>query len=440
MRTGNGALAWELRRLRSTSDGTRFAKADPTVASTGPVLAAEEGPSRQGAVGMSQAGKPPQDPDTGVPKPGSGMLPGGEGSAAGPDAALVSRRGDSVPAGAFEPPIREGSCGESPAGACPELSPEDRDQTLGTTSHRGARSQGLIVSHATPTAAEDLPSTAGQSAAASLSAGSRSGAGLRGKPNDRETRISSGSSTITFRSPAPPWRLRTLPVCASTEIELDRWLERLAPGSNDPLPAPLAVIARRQRFGRGQQGRVWQSPAGGVWLSAALPWPADPVGAAAPGLAAAVGLALELEAMGLELRLKWPNDLLLAAAGRPAKLAGLLPRLRLRGGVIRWARLGLGLNGCNPVPMGATNLVRELGPSLARPERLAAHVLRGLEWAMAMAAQPQAVRRLAEQRLLVAPGSWEGACEGWQPCGLADDGALLLARGEERRLIRRRFD
>jgi BirA family biotin operon repressor/biotin-[acetyl-CoA-carboxylase] ligase len=237
-----------------------------------------------------------------------------------------------------------------------------------------------------------------------------------------------------------PWRLRVLPVCASTELELDRWLETLAPGHADPLPGPLAVIARRQRFGRGQQGRHWHSPTGGVWLSAALPWPEDPDGAAAPGLAVAVGLVLELEALGLEVRLKWPNDLLLAAAGRPAKLAGLLPRLRLRGGRIRWARIGLGLNGCNPVPPGATNLVRGLGRRRARPERLAARTLRALEWAMAMADQPQAVRRLAERRLLVMPGSWEGASEGWQPCGLADDGALLLARGEERRRLERRFD
>jgi BirA family biotin operon repressor/biotin-[acetyl-CoA-carboxylase] ligase len=223
-------------------------------------------------------------------------------------------------------------------------------------------------------------------------------------------------------------------------LELDRWLERLVPGPKDPLPGPLAVIARRQRFGRGQQGRHWQSPAGGVWLSAALPWPADPATAAAPGLAAAVGLALELEALGLEVRLKWPNDLLLAAAGRPAKLAGLLPRLRLRGGMIRWARIGLGLNGCNPVPAGATNLVPELGRWQARPDRLAPRVLQALEWAMAMADQPQAVRRLAERRLLVAPGSWDGAAQGWQPIGLTDDGALLLARGDERRRIERRFE
>lgn len=241
--------------------------------------------------------------------------------------------------------------------------------------------------------------------------------------------------------PGPSWRLKALPVCASSERELERWLAELAPGPQDPLPAPLAVIARRQRFGRGQQGRSWSSPAGGVWLSAALSWSADPAAAAAPGLAVAVGLARELEALGLEVRLKWPNDLLIAGPqGRPAKLAGLLPRLRLQGGRIRWARIGLGLNGCNRVPPGATNLVPELGPWRARPERLTARVLRALEWAMTMAAQPQAVRRQAEQRLLVAPGSWEGAAEGWQPIGLADDGALLLARGRERRRLQRRFD
>jgi BirA family biotin operon repressor/biotin-[acetyl-CoA-carboxylase] ligase len=271
-----------------------------------------------------------------------------------------------------------------------------------------------------------------------------------GSPPGNAPGTTTGSATPSTTASAIPsarpargaaWRLRALPVCASTELELDRWLETLAPDPTDPLPTPLAVIARRQRHGHGQQGRPWLSPAGGVWLSAALPWPADPAMAAAPGLAVAVGLALELEALGLTPRLKWPNDLLIAGPrGRPAKVAGMLPRLRLRGSAIRWARVGVGLNGCNRVPAGATNLKRELGPCQARPKRLAARVLRALEWAMAMADQPQAVRAMAEQRLLVSPGSWDGAAEGWQPFGLADDGALVLARGEERRLLRRRFD
>ena len=257
---------------------------------------------------------------------------------------------------------------------------------------------------------------------------------------DQERHQLRSGGLIASGLPPTPWRLRSLPVCASTEGELERWLGQLVPRREDHLRGPVAVIARRQRFGRGQQGRSWSSPAGGVWLSAALPWPADPAGAAAPGLAVAVGLALELEGLGLEVLIKWPNDLLLAAAGHPAKLAGLLPRLRLQGGQIRWARIGLGLNGCNPVPAGAANLRQELGAWRSQPQRLAARVLRALEWAMAMADQPQVVRRLAEQRLLVRPGSWEGASEGWQPCGLADDGALVLGRGDERRRLQRRFE
>ena len=253
--------------------------------------------------------------------------------------------------------------------------------------------------------------------------------------------MATGSQTRAPARPPLPWRLRSLPVCASTELELTRWLAQLAPEPSDPLPGPLALLARRQRFGRGQQGRLWSSPPGGVWLSAALPWPSDPAAAAAPGLAVAVGLALELEALGLEVRLKWPNDLLLAGPdGRIAKLAGLLPALRLRGGAIRWARVGIGLNGCNPVPAGATNLRHALGLGPSQPLRLAARVLRALEWAMAAAERPTWVRQQAEARLLVAPQSWQGAGDGWQPEGLADDGALVLARGAERRLLHRRFD
>ena len=246
-----------------------------------------------------------------------------------------------------------------------------------------------------------------------------------------------------------PWRLRALPVCASTEIELDRWLEQLLPGGEDHLPGPLAVIARRQRFGRGQRGRRWCSPAGGVWLSAALPWPADPGRAAAPALAAAVGLALQLEELGLRPQIKWPNDLLLPSpAGAAVKLAGILPRLRLQAGRIRWLRLGIGLNGRNPVPAGATNLRASLGRAGADPLRLAARVLRALEWTMIHADQPQLVRDLAAQRLpirrqplpaalLAAEGLDPG--DGWQPLALDLDGSLLLCCGARRHRLQRSF-
>ncbi len=237
-----------------------------------------------------------------------------------------------------------------------------------------------------------------------------------------------------------PWRLRGVPVCASTEGNLDRWLEHAWPAGSGPLQAPLALVARQQRFGHGQQGRSWFSPPGGVWLSAALPWPEDPAEAAAPGLAVAVGLALQLEQLGVPVRLKWPNDLLLQGAdGELAKLAGLLPRLRFRGGRIRWARLGVGLNGRNPVPAAATNLRRSLGPWGSEPLRLAARVLLALEWAMAWSRRPEEVRQLAEQRLHLGPALLLDG-EDWRPLGLAGDGGLRLQCGPRLRVLQRRFD
>ena len=238
-----------------------------------------------------------------------------------------------------------------------------------------------------------------------------------------------------------PWRLRALPVCASTERVLDRWLAddpRLA--GDGPLRAPLAVIARRQRFGRGQQGRPWSSPSGGVWLSAALPWPTA-AAAAAPGLAVAVGLCLRLEARGLPVWIKWPNDLLLVAADgtAPQKLAGLLPRLRLLGGACRWARMGVGLNAANRVPPGAGAVAQVLGSGRADPLLWTGEVLAALEWAMAWAGRPEEVRRQAERRLLLPAGPIPIDGEDWRPIGLAADGGLRLEHGRRERVLHRSF-
>lgn len=244
---------------------------------------------------------------------------------------------------------------------------------------------------------------------------------------------------------ALPWQLRILPVCGSTEHQLSQWLAR-AGGIESQACAitPRAVLARQQRFGHGQRGRIWCAPPGGVWLSASLPWPQQSDHGASLSLAVAVGLALELEALGLEVRIKWPNDLLV----QNRKIAGLLPRLRLRGGRAVMARVGLGLNGSNPVPPGAINLqqalqARRRGDRCAMERRpmptaaLAARVLRALEWSMQAATAGEAVRQAAEARLL--PGAEPVIDQGlaWTPVGLDRDGALRVRHGtQERRLVR----
>lgn len=245
------------------------------------------------------------------------------------------------------------------------------------------------------------------------------------------------------------WQLRRLPVCASTEWELARWLARRE-RAGLPLPGDgpgaasrlaLAVVARRQRFGVGQQGRVWVSPPGGLWLSAALPWPAAPQGSAPLALAAAVGLALQLEAIGLRPQIKWPNDVLID--GR--KLAGVLPRLRWRAGAIRWAQLGVGLNGINRVPPGAISLAAALRDRRrsrcwhprAAPRRLEPLVLAALNWCAAHASAADTIRLLAEARLWRPADGWGHGGRRWQVQGLGPNGGLCLVDGSARIILER---
>ncbi len=233
-----------------------------------------------------------------------------------------------------------------------------------------------------------------------------------------------------------PWRLKELGVCASTERVLDQWLAERSSEAPLRLERPRAVVARHQRFGHGQHGRVWQSPPGGVWLSAALPWATSAPRLAAPGLAVAVGLLRQLEALGLEARLKWPNDIL--ARGRDGewrKLAGLLSGLRLRGSLVRWARVGLGLNGCNPVPPGGVNLIGLLGRVRARPRYLLPRVFAALEWAMARAMEAERVRQEAESRLWLPSTGLELEGRWWQIKGLSRNGGLVVVSSDGRQRV-----
>ena len=267
---------------------------------------------------------------------------------------------------------------------------------------------------------------------------------LAQRPEPHPPGISLASAPVgPAASPLPPpqpWRIQRLRQCGSTETELDRLL--LAGAA-----PPLVVLADRQSRGHGQAGRPWSSPPGGVWLSAALPWPEQAETPAALGLAVAVGLARELEALGLAVRIKWPNDLLIG----DRKLAGLLPRLRRRGASIALARVGLGLNGWNRVPPGAIGLAEALAARpgnrlgatgarrLADPLPLAARVLRALDWACARANQAELVRSEAQARLWLPAPTIAHEGELWQAQGLGLDGSLLIGRDGKQSSLHRRF-
>jgi len=140
--------------------------------------------------------------------------------------------------------------------------------------------------------------------------------------------------------------------------------------------AGTVVLADEQTVGRGRSGRTWFSPVGlGVWMSILLRCELSAERLAPLSIAAAVSVADALrELTGLDVRVKWPNDLLVG--GR--KLGGLLVEsIQTAGKDVLSAVLGIGLNvnlteSDLPAELVgiATSLRSELGHSLPRLEVL----------------------------------------------------------------------
>lgn len=103
----------------------------------------------------------------------------------------------------------------------------------------------------------------------------------------------------------------------------------------------VVVIAEAQSRGRGRLGRRWISPRGGVWLTVILRPTISPEAALRMQFITAVSVARAIEeTLGLEVEVKWPNDILIH--GR--KVCGILTESGLRGGELEFVALGVGIN------------------------------------------------------------------------------------------------
>ena len=124
-------------------------------------------------------------------------------------------------------------------------------------------------------------------------------------------------------------------VLDSTNSEAEREL-------NTERKTPFAVFANQQKKGRGRLGRKWHSPAtGNLYLSVAfrpeLPARELPVASLWFGLRICQFLR---KATGVDLLVKWPNDLYFE--GR--KVGGMLAEAKIDVDCIRGLVVGLGLN------------------------------------------------------------------------------------------------
>ena len=144
------------------------------------------------------------------------------------------------------------------------------------------------------------------------------------------------------------------------------------------LDAPLLLVAEHQSAGRGRAGRSWlSSPEGSLTFSLAWKFEGGPQLLTGLPLAIGVALAETLGALGQQVQLKWPNDLLKDGD----KLAGILVETLSAPGGGTWTVIGIGLNLLMPDEMEA-QLGRSASgvPWLARMERdvLMAALLDGL--------------------------------------------------------------
>jgi len=115
---------------------------------------------------------------------------------------------------------------------------------------------------------------------------------------------------------------------------------------NNGAPSGTVVIANRQTSGRGQWGREWNSPLGGLYLSLAL-FPNLPVTKSFQlTLSSAWGIATILRSYHLPVLIKWPNDLILSQR----KLGGILTETKIQSQIITKAVVGVGINWANSVP------------------------------------------------------------------------------------------
>lgn len=125
-------------------------------------------------------------------------------------------------------------------------------------------------------------------------------------------------------------RLVFLPRCASTNTEA------MARGRQGA-PHGTVVVTDEQTGGRGRQGRSWHAqPGQNLSFSLILRPHIAPADAAMLCFAAGAALA-EI----LDLRLRWPNDLL---DEQDRKVAGMLAELELRGPGVDFVVLGVGIN------------------------------------------------------------------------------------------------
>ncbi|OYD09969.1 biotin--[acetyl-CoA-carboxylase] ligase [Paludifilum halophilum] len=200
------------------------------------------------------------------------------------------------------------------------------------------------------------------------------------------------------------------------------------------------VITEEQTDGKGRMNRIWHSPPhSGIWMSLVLRPPIPVTEAPQLTLMASVAVTRTLRReTGLDVTIKWPNDLLVGGK----KICGILTELRGEQDRVQYVVLGIGIN-VNVTPdflpkeleSIATSLAIEGGRTFQRPLLIAA-ILKELEevYEGYLDHGFEPIRILWEEAAgmlgrIITAQTPEGPRRG-EAVGLASSGALLLKTEE----------
>ena len=101
------------------------------------------------------------------------------------------------------------------------------------------------------------------------------------------------------------------------------------------------VIAEEQTSGRGRLGREWTSPhRSGIWMSLIIKPNIEPMDASKITQLTAASVYSALSEMGIETKIKWPNDIVLNGK----KVCGILTEMSSEMMQINYMVIGIGIN------------------------------------------------------------------------------------------------
>lgn len=193
------------------------------------------------------------------------------------------------------------------------------------------------------------------------------------------------SATAVTQALTTRWLGQTCQVLLEVDSTNDLLKERVRQGGSEAPPTGFVLLADYQRQGRGRLARRWEALPGSSLLFSMLFRPRWPVGqlnwlTMLVSLAAAETIA---QHTGLEVGIKWPNDVVVRQAGVWHKVSGILQEGDFApDGRLQWAIVGIGINVNIPadqLPAGSTpptSLLAAAGKVVPRLPLLAAFLAR----------------------------------------------------------------